>query len=666
MEARQTNIFFPSSKNETVNVTERVPIDTHFPEKKVNQLATIESYNKHLFRPNTYLHKWWARRSGTTFRYILKQLVPDNAKRDYYSAGGLEGLNILDPMMGGATTLHEAIRLGANVIGFDIDPIPVLQAQATLSDINQHEKESIFKHYYEYLKDHLNKYYITKCPKCAEFSEIQFTLYGVRKLHESEELLVIDSDVIRVERNDEKIKLSDFIINSEIVFENKKYKVIDKLLAKQKGINGYKSDIINKLFYKRYIPLLIIGSCNNHGKFYKILDTDDNDRYYQAEKYIKRYKFDYLDIFNIKSGPKSIDLIKRNIKTYYELFSPRQLIYLFKSKEYLNQIDEKHSHWLSLLISTSLDFNSMLCGYKGAEKRRPGAIRHVFSHHAYSFPYTSLENNPLFSGNSSGTLGRLFRTRILSASEWANAPIERKFVSDKWAKVAILNESDFGLQYLKIDDFYNKQKCFIVKQNDSTKIPLPNESIDFVVTDPPYYNSVQYSDLSNFFRCWLSWFLPNFADWDYLVTSSAVAENNESQNKFGDILSKIWSECHRVLKRPHGRLIFTYHHWDPNAWIQMSLSLIKAQFRLVNSYIVHSENPISVHIMNLNSLIHDSILILKPSENNTEKKWTKPLSISKENSYTFSKSCADLLGWILENLTNKEDIQDIWESYLVS
>lgn len=30
-------------------------------------------------------------------------------------------------MMGGGTILHEAIRLGANVIGYDIDPIPVLQ-----------------------------------------------------------------------------------------------------------------------------------------------------------------------------------------------------------------------------------------------------------------------------------------------------------------------------------------------------------------------------------------------------------------------------------------------------------------------------------------------------------------------------------------------------------
>src|SRR6266404_4748392 len=68
-----------------------VPIDNFFPEIEANKLGVIESFNKHLFRPNTYLHKWWARRSGSTFRFILKQLVPRSESRDYFTPGGLEG-----------------------------------------------------------------------------------------------------------------------------------------------------------------------------------------------------------------------------------------------------------------------------------------------------------------------------------------------------------------------------------------------------------------------------------------------------------------------------------------------------------------------------------------------------------------------------------------------
>ena len=120
-----------------------------FPEEEANALAALESYNKHLYRPNTYLHKWWARRCGTTFRYILKRFVPDPACYDFYAPGGLEGFVVLDPMMGGGTTVHEAIRLGANVVGADIDPIPVLQARATLTPVSELHIQATFGKFFD-------------------------------------------------------------------------------------------------------------------------------------------------------------------------------------------------------------------------------------------------------------------------------------------------------------------------------------------------------------------------------------------------------------------------------------------------------------------------------------------------------------------------------------
>ena len=128
------------------------PIDSSFDVELADRLARLETYNKHYYRPNTYLHKWWTRRCGTTFRLILKQLVTNREDRDYYAPGGLEGKLILDPMMGGGTTLHEAIRLGANVIGMDLDPIPVLQARATLTEYPLSEIEKAFTIFYTTLR----------------------------------------------------------------------------------------------------------------------------------------------------------------------------------------------------------------------------------------------------------------------------------------------------------------------------------------------------------------------------------------------------------------------------------------------------------------------------------------------------------------------------------
>src|SRR3989304_8300531 len=166
MRSSQLRFKFPDAERKFIAPLADVGIDSFFPEEIADKLAQIESYNKHLFRPNTYLHKWWARRSGVTFRHILTQLSAEPNLRDFYTPGGLEGLTVLDPMMGGATTLHEAIRLGANVIGYDVDPIPVLQARASLTEIILEEKQAAFNIFLEKLDQKLSHYFETSCPDC--------------------------------------------------------------------------------------------------------------------------------------------------------------------------------------------------------------------------------------------------------------------------------------------------------------------------------------------------------------------------------------------------------------------------------------------------------------------------------------------------------------------
>jgi len=48
-----------------------------------------------------------------------------------------------------------------------------------------------------------------------------------------------------------------------------------------------------------------------------------------------------------------------------------------------------------------------------------------------------------------------------------------------------------------------------VQNADATEHPLPNESTSVWFTDPPYYDSVPYADLSDFFYVWLRRSLPN-------------------------------------------------------------------------------------------------------------------------------------------------------------
>ncbi len=665
----QIGFDFQGSQFEQEDAYE-IPIDKTFPEESANKLAALESYNKHLYRPNTYLHKWWARRSGTTFRYILKQLQHNSTKRDFYQPGSLEGKIIFDPMMGGGTTLHEAIRMGANVIGVDIDPIPVLQTKASLHLSPLRNKKIIFYQFLRALRDRLAALYRTACPTCEKEAEIQFVLYGLRRQCSCREVLFVDDLLLR-QGNDHDVHICP---RCRGVFTGPEHRcrsvanrpLVAKGTKRCEKCHGAFVDILDEPFPERYVPLVIVGTCAKHGGFFKTVTQNDQQLLAQSRVLAQQLKFGDSQDFCVPRGPKSDALLNRGINTFYELFTPRQLLYLNTSLNLLSELSNGDRLWMALLVSTSLEFNSLLCGYKGGDIRRPGAIRHVFSHHAYSFPYTALENNPIFSGNTSGTLNRLFNDRILRAGQWAIQPVETRIVGDRRVKVPVVGEIDGGEAVSDWESLSEGERRLLILQDDSATINIPENIVDYVVTDPPYYDSVQYSDLSNFFRVWLSLFLPHEADWNYNPLASAVSEGTVSAGrKYGEVLAQIWKTCSRALKKEDGRLIFTFHHWRHEAWAELTLSLKKAEFVLVNRYVVFSENPISVHILGLNSLKHDSILVLRPyTAGGQFHEWSKPSRIDTTDSYTFCRDCGTALGWFLASDFNEELVRSEWKRLL--
>ncbi len=648
-------------------------IDVSFPEKLADQLSRSEAFNKHLFRPNTYLHKWWARRCGSTFRAILKQFVADPERRDYYAPGGLEGNIVLDPMMGGGTTLHEAIRLGANVIGADIDPIPVIQARATLTKAALQDLQTAFDQFFEHLYRSVGEYFQTECPECNKTLDAQYTLYGLRKCCACRQVVQIDQYELRHETG-RTIRIcpdSWEIIDGQCDSASR-VKAI-RLITKAEtscSVCGQKyKELFDLPYYARYVPFAIVGVCPTHDLFLRSPSQADLERISQADRQRSQLNFGALEDFAVLDGPKSGDLLRRNIHSYLDVFSSRQLLFLHKAIQLLQDYSGVTKLNLALLVSTSLEFNSLLCGYKGADIRRPGAIRHVFALHAYSFPYTATENNPINRQGTSGNLQLLFHDRIARGRKWAIAPVERQLDrSGKSKLVKIPGEFDGGTEVFDETRLAKGKQTFWLVQGDSRHLPIKrNHSIDLIVTDPPYYDNVQYSDLATFFRIWLARLLPNEANWTYDHAHSAVApKTNNDGTSFMQVLAGIFVECKRVLKKHTGRMVFTFHHWDPNAWAELTIALKHASFKLVNVYVVFSENPVSVHINNLNSIKHDTILILALDHAPVLSHWRPPKPINTSDSEKFCRQCGETLGWFLEGMDSPGQIRTAWNQLIAS
>ena len=108
-------------------------IEVGFPIVEINRLAQPE---RNSFKPIYQMHKWFARRASCVFRAILLGALkpawkPDGSPVDlmeeFYRNHGDDpetvGKVVLDPFMGGGTTVVEALRLGCRVIGIDLNPV---------------------------------------------------------------------------------------------------------------------------------------------------------------------------------------------------------------------------------------------------------------------------------------------------------------------------------------------------------------------------------------------------------------------------------------------------------------------------------------------------------------------------------------------------------------
>ena len=126
---------------------------------------------------------------------------------------------------------------------------------------------------------------------------------------------------------------------------------------------------------------------------------------------------------------------------------------------------------------------------------------------------------------------------------------------------------------------------------------LKDESVDLVVTDPPFGGLLHYSELSDFFYVWLRLALrknhPNLFEAEYVPKALEAVANRARHPGDADafyqrILTDCWREAYRVLKQG-GILAFTFHHSEDEPWVGVLESLFDAGFYLEATYPIRSD-----------------------------------------------------------------------------
>lgn len=172
-----------------------------------------------------------------------------------------------------------------------------------------------------------------------------------------------------------------------------------------------------------------------------------------------------------KNNPIRIHLY--GMKTWGDLFSSRQAlamtVLLEKAREAEQKLETETDRDFALAVAAAMalvlgrqvDRMSTLCFWHSIGEK----LEHTFSRQALSLIACFPEANPF--SDSTGSFA--------NSVEWV-------------AAVADVGEPFPALP--------------VVRQGSATKLPLPDDSIDALFTDPPYYDAVPYGELSDFFYVW--------------------------------------------------------------------------------------------------------------------------------------------------------------------
>jgi len=284
----------------------------------------------------------------------------------------------------------------------------------------------------------------------------------------------------------------------------------------------------------------------------------------------------------IEPGYNTNQVLNYSYRYWHEMFNERQLLCLGMLAKAIREIEcDNMRDAMTCLFSGALEFNNMFASFKG---EGTGAVRHMFSHHILKPERTPLEANVWGTPKSSGAFSTLFKSRLLRALDYCENPFELRLDEGKATKVYGLSDPIGHPRADTFEEFEDGRNLY-VSCGDSSATDLPDQSVDVIVTDPPFFDNVNYSQLADFFYVWQRHILGNYAS---ETTRSEREVQHQEADVFESRLANVLRECNRVL-RLDGLLIFTYHHSRGEGWSSVLGALLSADFVITATHPIKAE-----------------------------------------------------------------------------
>lgn len=545
---------------------------------------------------------------------------------------GKNQISMLDPFAGGGSIPFEALRYGFNTYANDLNPVAATILKATLdfpARFGPDLAEDIRKwgeRWYELVKPKLEPYF-TPLPAHAEGAAYLWA----RTIQWNGRTIPLSPNWwLAKGAKPAAVRVITDPNSSEPRFEILTGKQIGKYdpdmgtVSRGEARCPWSGETIDGDYIKaeaqagRMGQVLYAVATKVSGGFeFRAPTNEDVETVKRAENQLREISInwkikDVLPSELIPQGNKTSEPLRYGFSTWSSLFLPRQLLSLGIMSDSLRDL------YKEIIIETSIEKADALLVYLSF------AIDKAADRNSYQTRWVSQRQ----------VIANTF-DRHDFAMKWSFAEFDSSENLLPWCLSQIIDS------YSGISNLLKIQKSFFVSNENVLNIKIfnnsannlsriPSNSIHNVTIDPPYYDNVQYSELSDFFYVWLKRNidskLKNLFD-DELTNKDDEAVSNPArfislgkkkkelaEQDYQNKMTAAFREINRIL-HPQGVLTVMFTHKKVEAWDSLATALIEAGFTIKASWPIHTEFQHSLHQARQNAAASTIFLVCRKREN---------------------------------------------------
>ena len=657
-------------------------IEVTFPLKEVSEISAKEKNIRH--GHISTLHIWWARRPlassrATSYAALipapkneeeklkindfiielakwensLNTTIIEKARRDILNANGGVPPKVLDPFSGGGSIPLEALRLGCETYAMDYNPVAALILKCTLEYPQKYGKistrrvgknwENLFddetdanslvedvKKWGEWVlneaKKEIGKFYPEDGDGLIPVGYIWARTITCQNPSCGAEIPLMRQFWL-AKKDKKKISLKPYVKDGKVEFQivgqgtpfpmgfNPEDGTVARAIVRCPVCGSTIDDkTTRKLFQEgkagQRMVAVVLHNPKAQGKTYRLATEKDLEIFKEAEKYLEEKRKKLMEEWGMDPVPDEAMNIKDpntvagrgyGFERWGDLFNSRQKLALITFTEkvrhaYKKMLEEGYdkeyakavASYLAFVVSRLADTNSSLCHWDGSWEK----VSTTFARQALPMNWDYIETQVF--ADTGYSFASILENNILATLE-------------QLSKIPRITKDDQ-----------------MVTQASATSLPYPDNYFDAVFTDPPYYDNINYAELSDFFYVWLKRTIGDL--YPDLFSTPAVPKSKEivanpirqggkgkSKEFFENMLKKAFQEIYRVLK-PNGVATIVYAHKSTAGWETLINSLLDSGLIVTASWPIDTEMKQKVNAHGTASLMSSIYLVVRKIE----------------------------------------------------